>query len=353
MVDSLQAQLDKRNDELCKLGDKVQAMERQMTMDTLATRKKEERFAKDVNARMNKLADSIAKSELRLGSQIQSVLEQVKSNHAGIGRFKAAQKGTDAEFRSLRKRNQEISVELRQLEMNVCSEIEKSWSQVEQFGKSVNEELAKVKNLQPVDEQNDATKHLEKIERALDGAVEDVSLMRPKLKRLEAQVADVAKQTKDMSALNYGFQEGMRENVVNVTQAIEGLGSSVAQLRNQIMSCDNLQKEDVHTRLNGLESNVRALKKLIESNLRTKVSAEGIVKEQVSLITKHVCVAMRQYTTRRISENNALIDRALRARVPDYARNEGQFVLVREQDTDGNESIDIQRSSEVSSTASS
>lgn len=353
LVDSLQEQLDKRNDELRKLGDKVQAMERRLRMETMASRKREERLAKDVNTRMKNLADSVAEGELRLGSQIQAAQEQVKSNHGGIARLKTAQKGSDAEVRSLRKSTQEISAEMRQLDINVCSEIEKSWCQVEEFGQSVKDALAKVNSIEPTDEPSERTKDLEKMERALDSAVEDVSVMRPKLKRLEAQVADVAKQTQDMSALNYGFQEGMRENVVKVTQAIEGLGSSVAQLRGQIMSCDNLRKEDVHTRLDGLESNVKALKKLIESNLRTQVSAESIVKEQVSLITKHVCVAMRQYTARRISENNSLIDQALRARVPDYAKNEGQFVLVREQDTDGNESIDIQRSSEVSSTASS
>eukprot|EP00177_Eucheuma_denticulatum_P004939 GFKZ01008971.1.p1 GENE.GFKZ01008971.1~~GFKZ01008971.1.p1 ORF type:complete len:493 (-),score=85.76 GFKZ01008971.1:580-2058(-) len=353
LVDSLQEQLDKRNDELRKLGDKVQAMERRMMMETLATKKKEERFAKDVNTRVKNLSNSIADSEQRLGSRIQAALEEIKANHGGMARLKTAQKGSDAEARSLRKRTQEIAADMRQLEINVCSEIEKSWCQIEEFGQSVKDALAKVNDIEPGHETIDSTEDLAKVERTLDGVVEDVSSMRPKLKRLEAQVVDIAKQTQDMSALNYGFQEGMRENVVKVTQAIEGLGSSVAQLRSQIMSCDNLHKEDVHTRLNGLESNIKALKKLIESNLRTQVSAEGIVKEQVSLITKHVCVAMRQYTTRRISENNSLIDQALRARVPDYAKNEGQFVLVREQDTDGNESVDIQRSSEVSSTASS
>ncbi|CDF36451.1 unnamed protein product [Chondrus crispus] len=135
---------------------------------------------------------------------------------------------------------------------------------------------------------------------------------------------------------------------------IDGLGSSVEQLRNDITARGKVEDEsDVFSRLERVECNVNSLKKLIESNLRTQWNAESIVKEQVSLITKHVCVAMRQYTTRRISENNALIDQTLRARVPEYAKNEGQFVLVREEDTDGNESIDIQRSSEVSSDNSS
>lgn len=355
MVDSLQAQLDERNADVRKLADQLHAMEQRLTVESEQGRKREERLARDLNVHVNKLTASIAESEQRLDARISSVHEQVKANQSGVNKLRTAQKSNETETRSLKKCAQELSGEMRQLEISLCSEIEKSWCQVEQFGHTFNEALAKVNDIEKDEEPSVDAKDVEEMKHSLEATVESVVALRSKLKRVETQIGEAAKQTNDMMALNNGFQEGMRENLVKVTNAIEGLGSSVTHLRGQIVNCDDAeQKGDVQTRLDGLEANVKALKKLIESNLRTQVSAESIVKEQVSLITKHVCVAMRQYTARRISENNCLIDRALRARVPEYAKNEDQFVLVREQHTDGDdESVDIRRASEVSSTASS
>eukprot|EP00183_Erythrolobus_madagascarensis_P002700 CAMPEP_0185849682 /NCGR_PEP_ID=MMETSP1354-20130828/4107_1 /TAXON_ID=708628 /ORGANISM="Erythrolobus madagascarensis, Strain CCMP3276" /LENGTH=701 /DNA_ID=CAMNT_0028550263 /DNA_START=43 /DNA_END=2148 /DNA_ORIENTATION=- len=73
------------------------------------------------------------------------------------------------------------------------------------------------------------------------------------------------------------------------------------------------------------------LKKLIEQNIRLHSSTEEIVKGQASMITKHVCVAMREFTARKITENNQLVDATLRARCSEYARNKDvRCVLVRE-----------------------
>jgi hypothetical protein len=87
-------------------------------------------------------------------------------------------------------------------------------------------------------------------------------------------------------------------------------------------------------------TSVQALKRLVEANLRSHSSAEGIVKDQAQLITRHVCVALRQFIARRISDNNVLIDKALRARVPAYADAGEEFVLVREHDADPEDESD-------------
>lgn len=100
---------------------------------------------------------------------------------------------------------------------------------------------------------------------------------------------------------------------------------------------------------------VSKLKKLIEANLRSHASAQSIVKDQVSLITKHVCMAMRQYTARRITENNALIDKTLRSRIPAYAESSDSFVLVREHSTNSGDvaAVDIEPVSKSPSLSSS
>lgn len=354
MVDSLQAQLDERNDDVRKLADRLLAMEQRMNEQSEHGRKREERLARDLSVHVKNLTASIAESERRLDARISSVHEQVKANQGGVNKLRAAQKSNETETRALKKWAKELSGEMRQLEISLCSEIEKSWCQVEQFGHTFDEALAKINDIEKDDEPSVDPKEVEIMRHKLEATGESVAALRSKIKRVESQVGEVAQQTNDMMALSSGFQDGMRENLVKVTNAIEGLGSTVTNLRGQVVNCDDAeQKSGVQTRLDGLEANVKALKKLIESNLRTQVSAEGIVKDQVSLITKHVCVAMRQYTARRISENNRLIDRALRARVSEYAKNEDQFVLVREQHTDDDESVEIRRASEVSSTASS
>lgn len=353
MVDSLQAQLDERNNDVGRLADQLQAMERGLIAESEAARKREERLARDFAAHVKNLTASVAEGERRIDARISGIHEQVRTNQGAISTLRTAQTSHETESRSLRKWAQELSSDMRQLEISLCSEIEKSWCQVEQFGHTFDEALAKVNDTEKDEEPKVNAKDIEGMKRGLEDTVEAVATIRPKLKRVEGQIGEVAKQTNDAMALSNGFQEAMRENLFKVTQAIEGLGSSMSHLQSQFAKHDESEgKNGLHERLDGLEANVKALKKLIESNLRTQVSAESIVKEQVSLITKHVCVAMRQYTARRISENNSLIDRTLRARIPEYAKSEDQFVLVREQDTDGNESIDIHRTSEVSSNVS-
>lgn len=346
VVDTLQQRLDEKNDDVTKLTDRLKALESKVDMQAKA-HAREGREIAELSAHVSNLATQVGESDRVTERKIAAVQEQVKGNQAALAKVRAGQKGVESELRAFNKWRGDMTGEMRRMELRFSAEFEKHSCHMDEIGRRVDD----------VAERGEGAgweREVEEVRRGLEATTESAAASKSKLKRVEMQVAESLKQADDMVALNSGFEEGIRDSLLKVTNMIDGLGSSVEQLRNDITARGKVEDEsDVFSRLERVECNVNSLKKLIESNLRTQWNAESIVKEQVSLITKHVCVAMRQYTTRRISENNALIDQTLRARVPEYAKNEGQFVLVREEDTDGNESIDIQRSSEVSSDNSS
>lgn len=346
VVDALQHRLDEKNDDVTKLTDRLKALECKVDMQAEA-HAREGRAMAELSAHVRNFATQVGESDEVTEGKIAAVQEQVKRNQAALAKVRTGQKGVEAELRAFNKWRGDMTGEMRRMELSVSAEFEKHSCHMEEIGRRVD-------GMAERGEGAGWEREIEEVRRGLQATTESAAASKSKLKRVEMQVAESLKQADDMVALNSGFEEGIRDSLLKVTNMIDGLGSSVEQLRNDITARGKVEDEsDVFSRLGRVECNVKSLKKLIESNLRTQWNAESIVKEQVSLITKHVCVAMRQYTTRRISENNALIDQTLRARVPEYAKNEGQFVLVREEDTDGNESIDIQRSSEVSSDNSS
>lgn len=226
--------------------------------------------------------------------------------------------------------------------------------------------------------------------REVEETKDSVSSLKSRIRRVEGQVTEVNKQLSEAVALNAGFEQAIRatvedvqknvavlfdgvrcfkggsnvtaskgagigrtdgrrsrsgKNAIGTTMVFTNGGNSSGRTRDgKISSVEgNHLEEDVEKRLSAIEVQVRSLKRLIEANLRNQVSAEAIVKEQVSLITKHVCMAMRQYTARRISENNVLIDQTLRERIPEYAKSDSQFVLVRNEHPGdaSNDSVDI------------
>lgn len=348
MVDSLQQRLDQKNDDITKLFDRLNALERRVDVQAEAS-VRDARATAGIAGQVSGLARQFAENESAVRGKIAVVQEEVKGNGATLAKVRAAQKGVDADVWSLKKWRGDVASEMRQIEMSFSTKMDRSWCHVEQMGKRLDDVVMVGKG-----GQSDWEKEVEEVRRGLEATTESAAASKSKLKKVEMQVGEALKQAEDMAALNSGFEDGIRDSLLKVTNMIDGLGLSVEQLRKDISVRDKEEEDPaLSSRLEAVECNVKSLKKLIESNLRTQWNAESIVKEQVSLITKHVCVAMRQYTARRILENNALIDQALRARVPEYAKNDSQFVLVREEDTDGNESIDIQRSSEVSSTSSS
>ncbi len=74
-----------------------------------------------------------------------------------------------------------------------------------------------------------------------------------------------------------------------------------------------------------------ALRELVTRTLRAVQSADEQVRENVGTITAEVSTVLRHFVERRFAENNALVDAALRERVPDYAQSAStaRFALVR------------------------
>mmetsp|Transcript_2656 Transcript_2656/g.7257 ORF Transcript_2656/g.7257 Transcript_2656/m.7257 type:complete len:469 (+) Transcript_2656:1423-2829(+) len=123
-----------------------------------------------------------------------------------------------------------------------------------------------------------------------------------------------------------GLQSSLKQLQLKTKQAGARTDARIAQLEENAAIRDSAldRIQDQLTHLN-------RLKKLVEQNMRLHSSTEEIVKGQASMITKHVCVAMREFTARKITENNQLIDATLRARCSEYARNKDvRCVLVRE-----------------------
>lgn len=351
-IESLQKRLDEKDRDVRSLSERLLGLERKIAVDSDMANHREERLAADVLAHALQAKESLAQSEKHLEGRLNGLQDQVKANQNALAKLRSSQRNSDAEAKSMRKLAQELSNEMSHLDMGVSAELEKSAAQVEQMRQCFTAQLSELRGTKETGTSCASEKESAELKRSLQANSDSVAALRSKLKRVESQMTDVANQSKDMMALNSGFEETTKHSLVKVTSVVDGFRTTVAQLQKNVSQASP-DSEVLRSRLEGLESNLKSLKKLIESNLRTQWNAESIVKEQVSLITKHVCVAMRQYTARRISENNALIDQALRARVPEYAKNEEQFVLVRERDTDGGESVDIQRSSDVSSNASS
>lgn len=229
------------------------------------------------------------------------------------------------------------------------------------------------------------------VRRAVEETIDSVSSLKSRMKRVEGHMAEVDKQLNEATALNTGFEDVIRNTVEEIQNKVTALsnalqdlkagdsavGSTCAVIREAKTGRDNGccaangrshgnggggkgvgggngkkcnasakcgRELDLDQRMSLLEGQLQSLKRLIESNLRNQMSAEGIVKDQVSLITKHVCMAVRQYTARQISENNTLIDQTLRARIPEYAKGHDQFVLIRGENAgDTTDSVDIQQ----------
>eukprot|EP00172_Hildenbrandia_rubra_P001263 Plantae.Rhodophyta-Hildenbrandia_rubra.ctg18051.p1 GENE.Plantae.Rhodophyta-Hildenbrandia_rubra.ctg18051~~Plantae.Rhodophyta-Hildenbrandia_rubra.ctg18051.p1 ORF type:complete len:466 (+),score=112.69 Plantae.Rhodophyta-Hildenbrandia_rubra.ctg18051:1997-3394(+) len=96
---------------------------------------------------------------------------------------------------------------------------------------------------------------------------------------------------------------------------------------------DQNMVESLTSRVERAETNVAKLKKLIASNLRTDQKVEEVVKTNVSVITKHVCSAMRYFTSKKITDNNRLLDKVLRQRISEYANHDDddeEYVLVQQ-----------------------
>ena len=119
------------------------------------------------------------------------------------------------------------------------------------------------------EEEEERNKELERVitEKTLAAIAESLGPMKGRLKRVESIQENQNKQVEENAALESG--------------AIDGVKADVGTVKKEVAS----------------------LKQLIATNLRSHASAESVVKQQVSLITRHVSSALRAHITRRLEEN--------------------------------------------------
>lgn len=348
-ITTLEVRLQSRDEVVQRLNDRLETVERHLSQSDQLF-KSDNLMAAGVNVKLNAMSVSLNERQNQRDSVVIRLQNCLKGNEKAVDELGLAVKQLENNY----DHNIKEQSEDRRLEMD------SKMAELKRMQESQNDLLENVRRVscstaQRMTGMNTArSQELTKLEKEVDGQSESMTNMRLKVKRLESQMGQMTKQAAESAALSSGFEKGMQSAMESFEESSISMRLHLDEMRER-MDENNLSK-----RTDTIDCNVKSLKKLIESNLRTQWNAENIVKEQVSLITKHVCVAMRQYTARRISENNALIDQALRARIPEYAKNnddEQQFVLVREQFPDGNETVDIQNmcisASEVVSSSSS
>lgn len=346
LVDNLKNRLNQRDEDVRSLTNRLSAVEQRLNAHAEAAHHQEEKRNADMLATLRRMNDAQLEMDRKQEARSVSLQNQLRASQTAISKLRLSQKNIEGETGALSKRIREVSDDVGQVRFSLATEFEKSWKKLGQLDQSFKNALTHFsenindESTVPISDFKEAKRHLE-------DTVETIATMRSRLKRVESQVSNVSKQSNDAMALTSGFEDGIRAGLDEVKESVGGLRKAVHHIQTAAPRDLDVAAgtQSLKSRIDGFDANLKSLKKLIESNLRTQLSAENIVKEQVSLITKHVCVAMRQYTARRISENNTLIDQTLRARIPEYAQHNEQFVLVREEDVNGNESIDIQKTS--------
>lgn len=270
-----------------------------------------------LEARMNEMSSAtqhdkkhVAVLEARVESAEAAARLSAATTEALQGTLKGAQR-TLNDMRVQKRKADSDSERLRARVAALEAHSESMERGMESFTRQMSELRRHVESEQKSDSQDSASV-LSRVQEALKAAkdaecrakesIDSVSSVRSRMKKLESSSDASAKRAEKMST-DLALQSG-----------------AIDQLRNNGNDALVMQ--------------VQRLKKLVEANLRSHASSEGVVQSQAQLITRHVCVALREFIARRIStritENNVLIDKTLRARVPAYAEGSDEFVLVRE-----------------------
>ncbi|EME32041.1 hypothetical protein Gasu2_41300 [Galdieria sulphuraria] len=92
---------------------------------------------------------------------------------------------------------------------------------------------------------------------------------------------------------------------------------------------DAVEKQDIVDKdleqslekLENLAHTTESIKQFVERNIHIRSDAESLVKEQVSLITKQVCVEMRKITSNILKENNFRIGDMLKRNIEGYGND--------------------------------
>lgn len=347
---ALEQRLQERDDLVCRLLERLEALEKRVESDSHLNQQQGATIS-SISSKLKAVSHSSLEQKRAVDTRISSVTDLLRTNATAIRDSRSAAAEAASTSAATTKRLHNVTESVAQLRATLSSHIERSTNRMDQVESYCHQSVKKIDEAF-ADISSGDHNSIEDLKKSVQSAVENLACLRSKLKRVESQLVDVVKQVKETSVLHDGIGNGLKVAIQKIQDSIVLLSSKVELLSNQAEdNSPDISNQDTKSseRVDALEANVKSLKKLIESSLRNQLSAEGIVKEQVSLITKHVCVAMRQYTSRRISENNTLIDQALRARVPEYAKNEDQFVLVREELPNGTDLIDIHKASELSS----
>jgi ElaB/YqjD/DUF883 family membrane-anchored ribosome-binding protein len=80
----------------------------------------------------------------------------------------------------------------------------------------------------------------------------------------------------------------------------------------------NEKLEQSLRKLDNVANTAESVKQFVERNIRIRSDAESLVKEQVSLITKQVCIEMRSVTSRSLDTLNSKIGKLLKRNIEDY-----------------------------------
>lgn len=80
----------------------------------------------------------------------------------------------------------------------------------------------------------------------------------------------------------------------------------------------NEKLEQSLRKLDNVANTAESVKQFVERNIRIRSDAESLVKEQVSLITKQVCIEMRSVTSRSLDTLNSKIGKLLKRNTEDY-----------------------------------
>lgn len=309
----LEAQIDACNEErkqdISDLRNALAQLEQQLLSTVQDGNRQTASLEKRLVATEKSLAESVA-NERKHSAECASLREQLKASQKSLNELRYQKRKSESDAERTRSRLAAVEVQfeaygqkidgvgdgLATLEHTVQNELRVD-HRVAAPSKDDSEQVAK------------AVTAAEQATRSSNEVLESISGIRVRLKRLESTCESRSKLADESFALQGGAVDTLR-------------GS-----------------------LNDTSASVQALKRLVEANLRSHFSAEGIVKDQAQLITRHVCVALRQFISRQITENNKLIDTILRARIPAYAEAGDEFVLVREHEREGQADSDLSSAS--------
>ncbi len=158
---------------------------------------------------------------------------------------------------------------------------------------------------------------MKRIECAEEALTKQVVTITERLNRLE-QVEHNSKKTSERDD-----EDEERENELGrviTEKALAAIAETLGPLKGRLKRVESIQEsqnrfveenaalesgviDGVKADATALKKEVVSLKQLIATNLRSHASAESVVKQQVSLITRHVSSALRAHITRRLEDN--------------------------------------------------